>query len=402
MRYLVSLLFVLALAVMGCSETSGTGGSGGIGGDGGTGGAGGVDPSPYASKDLWLCRPDIENDLCDTADLSTTEIRSDGTMVQLTEVVPNADAEIDCFYVYPTVNTSAEPGNTETLVPHPEEVVNITYLQAAQYRGVCRMFAPLYHQMSLVTYTVYTNVWETTEYFERAYNDVVEAFEYYMRIHNKGRDFVLIGHSQGSHVLRRLLIDQFDDDDGLRGQLVSALLLGHAAAVQVPEGEVVGGSLANIPLCTSANETGCIIGFDANPAGVDETFYETAAFHFPPSARACVNPASVEGGSGTLAALVLPRSSPTLGSLFPEGVDTAWASYPNIYRSRCADADEQHVLLVDLATDGEVPVTPEELQELSYAASGRATDRNLHGYETYITNTDLVRIVEQQIASRNN
>jgi len=49
-----------------------------------------------------------------------------------------------------------------------------------------------------------------------------------------------------------------------------------------------------------------------------------------------------------------------------------------------------------------VPVTPEELQELSYAASGRATDRNLHGYETYITNTDLVRIVEQQIASRNN
>jgi pimeloyl-ACP methyl ester carboxylesterase len=386
MRYLVRLVCVLALGVTGCSEGAGAP----------------PDDSPYASKDLWLCRPDIEDDHCDTADLSTTEIRPDGSKVVLGEVAPNPDAETDCFYVYPTVNSDPEPGNTEKLVPHPEEVVNITYLQATQYRGVCRMFAPLYHQMSLITYSVHTGSWETTEYFERAYNDVVEAFEYYMRVHNKGRDFVLIGHSQGSHVLRQLLIDRFDDDDELRGQLVSALLLGHAAAVQVPEGEVVGGSFANIPLCTSADETGCVIGFDANPAGVETTFYETAAFHLPPSARACVNPASVGSGSGTLAALVLPRASPTLGSLFPEGVDTAWASYPNIYRSRCADADEQHVLLVDLATDGEVPVTPEELQELSYAASGRAFDRNLHGYETYITNADLVRIVEQQIASRAN
>jgi hypothetical protein len=44
MRYLVGLLFVLALGLMACSETAGTGGSGGtagMGGDGGTGGNGG-------------------------------------------------------------------------------------------------------------------------------------------------------------------------------------------------------------------------------------------------------------------------------------------------------------------------------------------------------------------------
>jgi hypothetical protein len=119
MRILFTFICVLALGLMGCSETAGTGGSGG------EGGTGGVDPSPYADKGLWLCRPDIENDHCDTADLSMTEIRPDGTMVELIEVVTNPDAEIDCFYVYPTVNLSPEPGNTETLYPHPEEVIEI-------------------------------------------------------------------------------------------------------------------------------------------------------------------------------------------------------------------------------------------------------------------------------------
>jgi hypothetical protein len=41
MRYLVGFVFVLALGVMGCSETSGEGGSGGDGGSGGTAGDGG-------------------------------------------------------------------------------------------------------------------------------------------------------------------------------------------------------------------------------------------------------------------------------------------------------------------------------------------------------------------------
>jgi len=42
MRYFIGLVCVLALSVMGCSETSGTGGSGGDGGNGGDGGTGGV------------------------------------------------------------------------------------------------------------------------------------------------------------------------------------------------------------------------------------------------------------------------------------------------------------------------------------------------------------------------
>ena len=42
MRYLIGLVFVLALGVMGCSETSGTGGTGNSAGTGGTAGNGGT------------------------------------------------------------------------------------------------------------------------------------------------------------------------------------------------------------------------------------------------------------------------------------------------------------------------------------------------------------------------
>ena len=38
MRYLIGFVCVLALGLMGCSETSGTGGSGGVAGTGGVGG----------------------------------------------------------------------------------------------------------------------------------------------------------------------------------------------------------------------------------------------------------------------------------------------------------------------------------------------------------------------------
>lgn len=65
---------------------------------------------------------------------------------------------------------------------------------------------------------------------------------------NDGRGVVLLGHSQGAGHLRRLLAEELDDDARLRSLLVSAVLLG--TSVAVPEGELVGGDLQEIPACT--------------------------------------------------------------------------------------------------------------------------------------------------------
>ncbi|MBW1907493.1 MAG: DUF3089 domain-containing protein [Deltaproteobacteria bacterium] len=370
MRYLFGFLCVCALGVMplmGCSDTGGTP----------------ADNGPYASKDLWLCRPDIENDHCDTADLSTTEIQPDGTMVTLAEVAPNPDAEVDCFYVYHTVDWRPEAGNTETLIPHPDDVVKALERNGAHYRGVCRMFAPLYRQMTLGTYGQFLVGLQETEFFQKAYGDVAEAFEYYMRRFNAGRGLVLIGHSQGSGMLTKLLQDKFDDDEALRTQLVSALLIG--GGVEVPEGDRAGGSFMNIPLCAAAGETGCAITFRAIAAGEPPP----TLLIFPPAQLACVNPASFDGGTGTLAALIYSRSYDHVIP-FPDGVDTEWVRYPQIYESRCSGGEGfRNVLEVDCASGHtcDVPMTPQELQESLQENWGLGP--SLHLGEYFIANTDL-------------
>ena len=99
MRCFWGFVFVLALSVTGCGD-----------GDGGTGGAGGSE-SRYAEENLWLCRPGISNDQCAAADLSTTEIQPDGSLVIADGPAMNREAPFDCFVVYETVDFSLEPGN---------------------------------------------------------------------------------------------------------------------------------------------------------------------------------------------------------------------------------------------------------------------------------------------------
>lgn len=102
----VCVFALVALSVSGCGEE--TAAAGGAGGSGDTGGI-------YASKDLWLCRPDIEDDHCAAADLSTTEIHADGTRVERAGPAMDRDAPFDCFVVYSTDNDIEEPGNVETI-----------------------------------------------------------------------------------------------------------------------------------------------------------------------------------------------------------------------------------------------------------------------------------------------
>jgi len=380
--------------LLGCNgENGAVNGGGGTGGDGG---AGGVDPSPYASKDMWLCRPDIEDDQCDTADLRFTEIRADGSTVT-GDVPSNPDAPVDCFYVYHTVNNSQMSGNTEELSVTDPDIVAGLNKQGAHFRGVCRMFAPLYHQMTIGVYSEHPfGAWKETEFFERAYGDVVQAFDYYMENFNAGRGFVLLGHSQGPQILTTLLEERFDEDEALHAQLVSAVLGGPCGPVQIPPGEVVGGTYANIPLCTSAAETGCIVAFDAVAAGVPNNVCRGVVVA-PPLRHGCVNPASIGGPStGVLAALMFPSSVEEFEGVFPDTVETEWVRYPGIYESSCNEAGALEVDLVD-GDPREPPFTPQELQE-AIVASGSAA--NLHWGEPYMTVADLVRIVEMQSANR--
>ena len=205
-----------------------------------------------------------------------------------------------------------------------------------------------------------------------------------------------------------MLQEKFDEDEALRAQLVSAVLMGPTGFVEVPEGELVGGTFANVPLCASATETGCVIAFDAAYPEMG-AFTGLATSTVPPMTRACVNPATFDSSRGTLAALMYPRIYNSLIP-FPDGVDTEWVRYPNIYTARCSAEETDWcnsfacggALEIQVADDytGDVPITPKELQDALVEVW--ETPRRLHSGEYFIANTDLVAIVEQQIASHGN
>lgn len=284
----------------------------------------------YDDPQMWLCRPDLTDDAC-RGDLDATEIRPDGSRV-VVPFVPAAAPTVDCFYVYPTVDASIVPGNhidfTDTSLMR-----EVTRFQIARFGAVCRLIVPLYRQATIATYLAARE--ERKERFGAAFADVRDAFRWY-RIHlDRGHPIVLLGHSQGAEMVIRLLRHLFDDDRTMRSRLLVAMAIG--SDVQVADGSMKGGSLRNIPLCTSPNELGCVIAFNAfRPEGVPVPWMGP-----PPAGRrtACVNPASVGGiGKHWLSGAVFPTRSRFAGDL----AASRWATTPflelrDFYDAWCVD-----------------------------------------------------------------
>jgi hypothetical protein len=154
---------------------------------------------------------------------------------------------------------------------------------------------------------------------------------------------VLIGHSQGAGLLERLMEDEIDDEPLLRDRLLAAYILG--STVHVPEGEVVGGDLDNIPLCEADDQTGCVVSyatFRASAPPEAGSFFGRSNDVGP---AACVNPADLSGGPAPLHPYILVDGQPNGllgGSLQPFAdpartaeIQTPWATYPDLLDGEC-------------------------------------------------------------------
>ena len=212
------------------------------------------EPNNYADPKSWLCRPG-QHDACDI-DLTTTVIRADGTLSR-ENWKADANAPIDCFYVYPTVSTDATPNSD--MIADPAER-NVIAQQFARFGSKCRPYAPLYRQVTLAGLRVLLAGGGGTLDHGVQYDDVRDAWNYFLQHDNRGRGFVLIGHSQGSYILTRLIREEIDGKP-VQSRMVSAILAG--ATIPVPRGKDVGGAFQHVPLCHSSSDTGCAIAYSS-------------------------------------------------------------------------------------------------------------------------------------------
>jgi hypothetical protein len=322
----------------------------------------GAGVSQAESQFHWLCKPGRAGDPCAgrPGSLATARVTAGGqTSTSTPRKLARLRKKVDCFYVYPTV--SGQEGPNASLAEDPE-IDGIAEQQASRFAPGCRMFAPIYRQF---TVAAILGGKITDEVNEAAYRSMKAAWNEYLRKYNKGRGIVLIGHSQGTGHLKRLIAETFDRKPGLRKRLVSAVLIG--GNVIVAKGKRTGGSFRKVPACTRATELGCVIAFSSflkDPPPENSLFGRVggalAEQGLDPATHEvmCVNPARLDGSRGALKPLYETTPFPGIyGPLLPDltSYEEPWVSFPGLYRASCRRQDGASWLSVQVVSGDSDP-----------------------------------------------
>lgn len=237
----------------------------------------------YANNANWLCLPG-RRDVCSTP-LPTTALTPRGYGSNGPSTVAT-NPKIDCFYVYPTV--SRDRGLNSDLQVSEERGAAAS--QFARFAAHCRPFAPIYRQMTTAAIGRAALGVDIQPAFNLAYGDVRAAFRQFLDARANGRPFVLVGHSQGSWLLQKLIAEEIETKPVAR-QMALAIIPGFN--VLVPNGKLTGGTFKTIPLCTRAGQRGCVVTYvsyrENNPPPPG------AIFGYAPAGMtvACTNPAAL-------------------------------------------------------------------------------------------------------------
>ena len=350
-------------------------------------------PPRYDQAEAWLCRPDLPQDPC-RDDLDATEVRADGAHIAR-PFVPAAHPLADCFYVYPTVDMEVSPGNHDDFTD-TSRMREFTRAQVARFSSVCRVFVPLYRQMTIGTYLAPAD--EHQRRFDVAFGDVQAAFRHYLAHFDDGRGIVLLGHSQGAQMVEKLLQTTFDDDPAMRARLVVALPIG--GDVNVAEGSTRGGTFHNLPLCTSDDELGCVVAYATYaPEGLKHPWPGPPG---PGRRTACVNPAALGGPSrARLSGTAFVTHSRYRDNMPGSGLaSTPFVILPDFYSAWCVDRPDgfSYLAVTPDPRPGDTRSNPLDLDAALWRQQLGRVQLGLHILDYQFTQDDLVRLVGRKAA----
>ena len=157
--------------------------------------------------------------------------------------------EADVFYIYPTLIDSKNQREWNSDIWNEDirnDVINrpVKY-QASAWLDSGNLYVPYYRQAHIRVFNDKFRV-DGDKALNLAYDDIKEAFTYYLENFNNDKPFIIASHSQGTVHAKRL-IAEFIDGKELQKKLIAAYLVG----IKVFEDE-----FKNIKPMNSANETG--------------------------------------------------------------------------------------------------------------------------------------------------
>ena len=178
--------------------------------------------------------------------------------VDAADVIPKSESwvedtlkQVDVFYVHPTMYRKGKTWNADVDDEKMNKKVDDkpVHYQASVFNRSCRVYAPRYRQATVEVF--YEETEDGEKALELAYADVKRAFEYYLKNYNQGRPIIIASHSQGTRHCRKLLKEYFDGTR-LQSKLVAAYVIGF---------EVNPDRYEQLPVCSTANQTGCYVSW---------------------------------------------------------------------------------------------------------------------------------------------
>jgi len=269
----------------------------------------------------------------------------------------NASEPVDVFFLYPTtyfpdldsndhVYSAAWNQTIEQAQADPAIRTQVASKTSVFHKAGTNLYVP-YFQQAAGPNVLEALLWKTqpensdaaNTALEIAYEDVENAFDYYLAQYNKDangrpRPFILAGHSQGSNLLLMLLERRFSDPE-LRRLLVAAYVIGWS---------VTADDMTNYPdlsllgICDSKEQTGCIVTYNTqqNPGDFSQTtpfptgIVQANAYSVNPLTWSASNPtemAPAAPASANLGAVFYEFQPPVNPQLGDDPVAPDWKKY---------------------------------------------------------------------------
>jgi hypothetical protein len=210
---------------------------------------------------------------------------------------------------------------------------------------------------------------------------------------------VLIGHSQGSFILQRLIREEIDGKP-IQSKMVSAILAG--ATLEVPKGKDVGGTFQKVPLCKAATQLGCVIAYSAfrsNVAPPANTLFGKAAKEG--NSGACVSPTELLGASephayfDSTGQTITAKYAPKPWLTPEQKIETPWITVSGLVTAKCATNENATYLEITTHADPNGKRTDDFTGDIM-AGPRPVPNWGLHLVDINLVMGDLVEVVRRE------
>ncbi len=297
----------------------------------------------YEDPSLWYSRPGIG--VSDPARWqpvyapasSEGETTAERAPAQRPSDVTTSDmSDFAVFFIHPTSYLERANWNAPIGSEEAERIASL-YVRgmASPFSAASEIWAPRYRQATMGAFL--TDAPEGQQAIDAAYADVLEAYRYFLSSLDDDSPIALVGHSQGSLHLLRLLREEVSGSE-IAPRIIAVYAVGWPISIKHDLLSL------GMPACTRADQAGCVLSWSsfaepADPSDVMETYAKSTGFDGSlrgDSKILCTNPLT-----GTIGAEAAMEAN--LGTLVPNNDISDGELVPGAVPARC---DERGLLLI--------------------------------------------------------